>query len=177
MRIEITREEDFIKGHHRYTVLKVQEGKPAELLYTGMSEEAAQEIADEAQIQLDRQKQIESLGFYSSFVMSLAKPGEDIIRSMTPLQAHLFHMASAASFETGELGDAVKKHVIYNHDLDVQNVIEEIGDILFYLTGIAAGLNFTLEDCIEANVAKLKKRYPDGNFTKEHSLKRLDKNE
>lgn len=35
--------------------------------------------------------------------------------------------------ELGELFDAIKKHKIYGQDLDKENVLEELGDLLYYV--------------------------------------------
>ena len=77
--------------------------------------------------------------------------------------------------EAGELLDAIKKHVIYQTTLDVKNVIEELGDIEFYMEGLRQGLSVSRGSVLEANVNKLNKRYPDGAFTKKHAETRLDK--
>ncbi len=36
--------------------------------------------------------------------------------------------------EVGELADQVKRHVFYGLDLDKENLIEELGDIEWYLS-------------------------------------------
>ena len=104
----------------------------------------------------------------------LAKPGEDIIKSLTPEKAHLLHMAVGASGETGELLDAIKKHVIYNQALNVENVVEEIGDALFYLQGICNTLNMSMALCKIHNIVKLEKRYEE-TYSDEAAKNRVDK--
>jgi len=112
---------------------------------------------------------------YEQFVRSIVKPGHDILLQLTPLQASILHMAVGVSGEAGELLDAVKKHAIYQKQLDFDNVREEAGDILFYLTGLLNELGLTLNECIEANVEKLSKRYPDKRYTNEAAIARADK--
>lgn len=99
---------------------------------------------------------------YSAFVKRLAKPGAEILATLTPEKVDLWHMATGVSTEAGELLDAVKKHVIYNKDIDVENIIEEIGDELFYLYGMMNSLKLTLAQTIEANKVKLMERYKKG---------------
>ena len=55
--------------------------------------------------------------------------------------------------------------------------MEEAGDILFYLTGILNELDMTLEQCIQANMDKLSKRYPNGAYTNAAAIARADKND
>jgi NTP pyrophosphatase (non-canonical NTP hydrolase) len=99
---------------------------------------------------------------YAKFVGDLAKPGADIAAQMTGPRAHLLHMTVGVSGEAGELLDAVKKHVIYGKALDHENVVEELGDIEFYLQGIRNGLGLERTEIIEANMRKLGVRYSEG---------------
>ena len=114
---------------------------------------------------------------YEQFVQSIIKPGHDILVQLTPVQASILHMAVGVSGEAGELLDAVKKHAVYQKPLDFDNVREEAGDILFYLTGLLNELGLTLNECIEANVEKLSKRYPERRYTNEAAIARADKDE
>src|SRR5436309_15555689 len=108
-------------------------------------------------------------------VKTLAKPGQDIIDSLTPEKAHLWHMATGVSGESGELEDAIKKHVIYNKPADRANVVEELGDIEFYIEGIRQGLGITREETIAANIEKLGKRYEGMKYTDQAAQARADK--
>lgn len=112
---------------------------------------------------------------YEQFVQSIVKPGHDILVQLTPLQASMMHMAVGISGEAGELLDAVKKHAIYQKELDFENVKEEAGDILFYLTGLLNDVGITLNECIEANREKLSKRYPNKCYSNADAIKRADK--
>ena len=86
-------------------------------------------------------------------------------------------MAVGVSGEAGELLDAIKKHCVYQKQINMNNVIEEAGDILFYLTGLLNDLNISLEDCIKANMDKLSKRYPNGSYSNAAAIARADKND
>lgn len=97
---------------------------------------------------------------YETFVASRCKEGATIAKEMDGASAHLVHMAMGISGEAGELLDAIKKHAIYQKPLDVANVKEELGDLMFYMTGLASALGFTLKECATLNAEKLTKRYP-----------------
>lgn len=73
--------------------------------------------------------------------------------------------------ESGEAIDLVKKHIAQGHELDREHLLEELGDIAWYLAETAYALDADLEDIFEANIAKLKKRYPEG-FDAERSKNR-----
>ena len=111
---------------------------------------------------------------YEEMVSALAKPGIDIKETMTPNQAHLLHMAVGISGEAGELLDAIKKHVIYQKSLDVANVKEEIGDLFFYITGLALGAGVDLDECIKLNQEKLAVRY-GSRYSDQAAQERKDK--
>ena len=112
---------------------------------------------------------------HSELVASLVKPGEDIIKDMTPSKAELLHMAVGVSGESGELLDAIKKSVIYNKDIDMENVVEELGDIEFFLEGLRSNLGINREQTLEANIEKLSKRYSSGKYSNDQAQQRADK--
>ncbi len=67
--------------------------------------------------------------------------------------------------ETGELVDAIKKHLYGSHQLDAAEMLKELGDTLWYLVLLADTLGFSLDDVIQKNVGKLRSRYQSGSFT------------
>ena len=75
--------------------------------------------------------------------------------------------------ESGEAIDIVKKWLAQGHELDKEKLAKELGDIAWYLAETATALNLNLEDVFEANIEKLKKRYPEG-FDSQRSIHRED---
>ena len=75
--------------------------------------------------------------------------------------------------EAGEALDIYKKHVFQKHDLDKEKTALELGDALWYLTEAAVALGYSLDDIMEMNIEKLRKRYPYG-FDPERSKNRED---
>ena len=75
--------------------------------------------------------------------------------------------------ESGEAIDIVKKHLSQGHVLDKEKLANELGDIAWYLAETAYIIGYDLEDILNMNIAKLKKRYPDG-FDTERSIYRKD---
>ena len=73
--------------------------------------------------------------------------------------------------------DAVKKHAIYSKPLDYENVVEELGDLEFYMQGVRAALNITREEVLVHNLAKLRMRYAEGTYTDAQAQARADKDE
>lgn len=111
---------------------------------------------------------------YAEFVLSRAKSGADILPTITAEGLNLWHHATGACTETGELLDAVKKHVIYGKPLDKANVLEECGDALFYIVGALAAIGCTMQDAVDHNVTKLMQRYPTG-YSNADAVNRADK--
>ena len=112
---------------------------------------------------------------HKKMVSALAKPGEDILATLTPESCHIWHMASCIPSEAGEVFDAVKKHVIYGKELDRNHVIEELGDLEFYMEGLRQALGITREETIQQNIAKLSVRYASGKYSDKEAQLRADK--
>jgi NTP pyrophosphatase (non-canonical NTP hydrolase) len=70
-------------------------------------------------------------------------------------------MAIGLSTEANEVLDAYKKAFAYGKKLDVVNVGEELGDILWYMANLMRMLDIDFESVLQINVDKLKARYPD----------------
>lgn len=112
---------------------------------------------------------------HERLVELLCKPGEDILLSITPLDCHLNHVVPCILGEAGELWDAIKKHTIYRQDLDMENVIEELGDIEFYLEATRQALFIPRDVTLEANIKKLMTRYKTLKYSDDQARARGDK--
>lgn len=64
--------------------------------------------------------------------------------------------------ESGELIDYVKKVMFHDRPFDKEKIINEVGDVCWYLSLITKTLNVSLKEILDRNICKLKKRYPDG---------------
>jgi NTP pyrophosphatase (non-canonical NTP hydrolase) len=95
---------------------------------------------------------------HAALVARTCKPGHKIV--MSGDDAHLVHMALGIAGEAGELVDAIKKRAIHGHALNLTNVIEELGDIEWYMEGLRAKLHITRDYILQYNMEKLNKRYP-----------------
>lgn len=92
-------------------------------------------------------------------------------RTSPPKHSRIVNGALGLSGEAGECADHVKKHLFQHHNLDCAHLAEEIGDVLWYCAELAAGINRSLDEIAEQNIAKLRERYPDG-FDPERSIHR-----
>ena len=78
--------------------------------------------------------------------------------------------------ESGEAIDIVKKWLAHGHELDKEHLKKELGDIAWYLAEAATALDTDLEDILQANIDKLKRRYPEG-FSTANSVNRREGDE
>lgn len=64
--------------------------------------------------------------------------------------------------QSGQFADAWKKIYYHKHDININQLSLQLGDILWYIVVAAKALNLTLEDIAKLNIDKLSKRYPNG---------------
>ena len=74
--------------------------------------------------------------------------------------------------ESGDAIDIVKNWLAQGHELDKARLAKELGDVAWYLAEAATALDIPLEEILQGNLEKLKKRYPEG-FDAQKSMARL----
>ena len=105
---------------------------------------------------------------YEQFVTNLVKERGEASKNLE-------HMAMKAASEAGELIDGIYRHTGYGEALDRANIIEELGDLEFYMAGLRQMLGMTRYETLAANIAKLQKRYKNG-YSDQAAIDRADKN-
>lgn len=75
------------------------------------------------------------------------------------VNGHLLHGAMGLVTEAGELMDALKRNLAYGKPIDTINIQEEIQDSLWYIVYLCETQGFDIEKMMEANIAKLRKRF------------------
>lgn len=81
------------------------------------------------------------------------------------------HAMFGLQTEIGELVDGYKRHIFYGATMDRTNAAEEVGDILWYLAILMDKIGIDFEQCMVANIEKLRKRFPD-KFTEHEAVNR-----
>jgi NTP pyrophosphatase (non-canonical NTP hydrolase) len=104
---------------------------------------------------------------YADFVSNLFKHDTQDMEFM--------HAALGVAGEAGELADAIKKHVVYGKELDWNNIVEELGDLRFYMQQIMNMIGVTEDSVLQHNANKLGKRYKSGSYSNEQAIARADK--
>lgn len=106
------------------------------------------------------------MNYVEEALRSENKDFQSLISRVDVRSMRLLHGAMGLDTESGEIMDSMKRHIIYGSDLNVVNIREELGDIMWYVALICDELGLTIEQICEDNIAKLRKRYPD-KFSRE----------
>ena len=117
------------------------------------------------------------LGKYALFVDGVtsdpSKDYQSFLKSLSTLDGEgskihrLLTAAVGISAEGGEFMEIVKKMVFQGKPWDEHNrkhLIIELGDVMWYVMQACMALDVSLDEVVEGNVDKLKKRYPGGEF-------------
>jgi NTP pyrophosphatase (non-canonical NTP hydrolase) len=64
--------------------------------------------------------------------------------------------------ETGEVAEKVKKYIRDKSKIDPEEIVKELGDVAFYLTGLANYFNSNLDEVLDTNMQKLNDRQSRG---------------
>ena len=86
-------------------------------------------------------------------------------------EQHLMNGCLGLAGEAGECCDLLKKHNFQDGREIKEKLIDELGDVLWYVSEAATALGIWMDKIAEHNIEKLKKRYPEG-FDPDRSLHR-----
>ncbi len=116
---------------------------------------------------------------YIRKAVALDLPNQDYAPITTRLSSNtnlmrLLHAAVGMSGETGEVADIIKKVTMYNKPLNREVLLEECGDVLWYMAIMLDELDSSFPDVMQRNITKLHKRYPQG-FNESDAVARKDK--
>lgn len=92
---------------------------------------------------------------FNEMVLTLKKPGQDIIDSWTPAKASAAHMLTGLLDEFFELAEAAIEMYSFYSEGNRKNVREEAGDLLFYIEGLAQDLNLPKIPLVKAELETL----------------------
>jgi hypothetical protein len=85
---------------------------------------------------------------HADMVAGLMKPGHEIVQTLTDKQADLWHGATGVAGETTEVLEAVTNMFITGH-MDVANMIEELGDIEFYMESVRQNIGMARDEVVQ----------------------------
>lgn len=112
---------------------------------------------------------------YEAFCESVKNKNYDDVRSrLTPENLDLLHAALGIAGESGEIVDPIKKVILYGKPLDREAMLEEAGDVLYYMAILLNTLGSSFDEVMHMNQAKLNKRY-SGGYSDKAAVERKDK--
>lgn len=112
---------------------------------------------------------------YDQFVQLLFK-------QMTEVEM-AFHITAGLGSEAGEAQDVIKRQYIYKSAVTHEGkpiregIIEELGDLRFYIQACMNHYAITEQEILDYNANKLSKRYKDLRYTDKEANERADKQE
>jgi len=104
---------------------------------------------------------------YDSFVALLFK--------QQPAHIMVLHAALGVAGEAGELADAIKKEHIYGKPTDRANIVEELGDLRFYIQAVMQMYGISEQEVLQQNANKLCVRYKSLRYGDDAAIARADK--
>ena len=107
-----------------------------------------------------------TFNLYQDHASRTAKEMDDV--------SNILHATLGMTSEAGELASSIKGWMVYGKDLDVKNIVEEMGDIMWFIALMCKTLNISMEDVAVNNIAKLYERYPE-KYSDEDAVARADK--
>ena len=85
---------------------------------------------------------------------------------------NIMHAAMGIAGEAGEVIDIVKKVYAYGKPLLTNDLVEEAGDLVWYLNLLFKCLDTTWEEVFDLNIKKLEARYPALRFDADKAINR-----
>ena len=73
----------------------------------------------------------------------------------------LTNCALGLASETGEVLEVIQTYTFENHQLNRDELVKEMGDVLWYLSQIAEWADISFDEVAATNIEMLKSRYPD----------------
>lgn len=84
----------------------------------------------------------------------------------------ILHWCIGLSEEVGETLSVVKHHYYGGEDLNREELVKEIGDILWYAAALCRECNISMDAVAKLNAEKLMYRFPDNEFDNKRSEQR-----
>ncbi|MBE9390347.1 nucleoside triphosphate pyrophosphohydrolase family protein [Vagococcus salmoninarum] len=73
----------------------------------------------------------------------------------------LTNCALGLASEAGQVLEVIRNYTFENHQMDQEELIKEMGDVLWYLSQIAEWANIPFEEVAKQNIDMLQQRYPE----------------
>ena len=98
-----------------------------------------------------------------------------LMKGMATPNDELHHAATGIAGEAGEILDITKKVWVYNKPLDIDHLIEELGDLRFYIQATMMLYGISEQEVLQQNANKLSIRYKSLRYSDDAAIGRADK--
>ena len=88
---------------------------------------------------------------------------------------NLIHAGMGMVTEAGEFVDMLKKSLYYGRPVDEVNLVEELGDVMWYVGLACYALGANMDDVLTTNIDKLRARYPEKFSEESATVRDLDR--
>ena len=95
-------------------------------------------------------------------------------KEFNPPETEILVWGLGIAGEAGDVAGCIKKLYAHNNNQE-QGIKENLGDTMWYVAMICNYFNWDLQEVLQENINKLKKRYPDGKFTVEDARRKGDR--
>ena len=94
-------------------------------------------------------------------------------RSDLSVDEQMINASLGLAGEVGEVVDIIKKYMYQGHELEIEELLDELGDVMYYLCWLCMLFQIDFSEICFNNMNKLTKRYPNG-FEEERSINRAE---
>ena len=99
----------------------------------------------------------------------------ELLFKVMPIAMMKAHCGLGITGEAGELADCIKREIIYGKPLDRANLVEELGDLKFYIQATQLVYGISEQEILQANADKLSERYAGLAYSDAQAIARADK--
>lgn len=129
-------------------------------------EKAAQSLQ-----QLDEHKRALFYGDDTAAVLRADSGGDYTLGTLSDDDWDVLHASLGVATEGGEVLEVTEGILSAGGEVDLDALVEEVGDILYYAARLADAADTTLLEIMQANNRKLRERFPE-QFNQEDALER-----
>lgn len=143
----------------------------------GLTGEAA-EVLKEMESPVQKDKLLKELGDTTWYIAEIASLSGLHLEAPQPSWPELGTHTTAMEllFLAAHLGDYLKKVIGHGHPQDNQRILKDLNRALTLIDQLTAAYGSSLPEICELNIAKLRKRYPEG-FSTERSINKVESQE
>lgn len=114
---------------------------------------------------------METKDYIKQALVTESRDWKPVKERSSSISLRILHASLGMTTEGAEVADIIKKHVFYGKPLDRDHLLDEMGDLAWYIAILVDELGSSFEEVFERNIAKLKQRYGD-KFTEDKAINR-----